>query len=118
MDNNPGGQRRFPRIGSENAVLVKKIAPDRAEGFVKTRVVGLGGCMFVTDELLGVGALVELLIAVSGRIVKASGRVVYEIPKESQTIEVGIEFLELEDSDRKVIEGLFSSPTSEAPTPG
>ena len=99
--------RRFPRINSENVVLVKKVASDSAEGFVKTRVLGVGGCMFVCDEPIGVGSQVELLISVVCRVVRAVGRVVYEIPRAPRSIEVGIEFLELADADREVIECLF-----------
>ena len=100
-------QRRFPRMTSENAVLVKTRGPDPAEGFAKTRVVGLGGCMFVSDEPIGTGAQLDLLMSVRGRVVKTLGRVVYEISKTSDEIEVGVEFVELSGHDRAVIESLF-----------
>jgi hypothetical protein len=102
-------RRRFPRINSENVVLVKRVTADSDEGFVKTRVLGLGGCMLVCDEPMGVGTPVELLISVECRVVQAVGRVVYEIPSAPQRIDVGIEFLDLADSDREVIASLFES---------
>lgn len=103
----PSVKRRFPRIPSENAVLVKKLGPADMEGFAKTRVVGLGGCMFVSDEPLGVDAYLDLLISVRGRVVKTRGRVVYEIPREGDEVEVGVEFLEISPHDRDIIEELF-----------
>ncbi|GAB4261278.1 MAG: hypothetical protein Kow0092_10700 [Deferrisomatales bacterium] len=107
-------KRRFPRIPSENAVLVKKLGPEAVEGFAKTRVVGLGGCMFVSDEPLGVGAYLDLLISVRGRVVKSLGRVVYERPKSAETIEVGVEFIQISPDDREVIESLFGQRTATA----
>jgi hypothetical protein len=104
-------RRRFPRIPSENAVLVKKLEAQRIEGFVKTRVMGLGGCMFVSDEPLGVGTHLEILISVRGVVAKAIGHVVYEVPKKPREIEVGVEFVELTEPDRQVIESLFTTPT-------
>lgn len=101
-------KRRFPRVPSENAVMVTKLAADRVEGFTKTRVVGLGGCLLVSDEPLGVGSLLEILISVRGRVAKSVGRVVYEIPKAARELEVGVEFLDIEEHDREVIQGLFT----------
>ena len=100
-------KRRFPRVPSENSVMVTKLASDRVEGFTKTRVVGLGGCLFVSDETLGVGSLLEIRIAISGRVAKTVGRVVYETPKSSGELEVGVEFVELDEADREIIRGLL-----------
>ncbi|MBI5015583.1 MAG: PilZ domain-containing protein [Deltaproteobacteria bacterium] len=107
MPDEYGSKRKFPRIPSQNALLVKKLAADRVEGFAKTRVVGLGGCMFVSDEHLGVGTPLEILISVRGTVAKAVGRVVYEVPQGPREVHVGVEFLELPAPDREVIESLF-----------
>lgn len=109
------GKRRYPRIPSENAVLVKRLTAEQVEGFAKTRVMGLGGCMFVSDETLGVGAGIEILISVRGRVAKAVGKVVYELPTDDAQREVGVEFLDLPQADREVIESLF--PRAEAGGP-
>lgn len=101
-------KRRFPRVPSENAVMVTKLSSDHVEGFTKTRVVGLGGCLLVSDEPLGVGSLLEVLISVRGRVAKSVGRVVYEQPATAGELEVGVEFVDIEDEDREVIRGLFS----------
>ncbi|MHB8763357.1 MAG: PilZ domain-containing protein, partial [Deferrisomatales bacterium] len=95
MTHGYAAQRRFPRVPSENALLVHKLGPDAVEGFARTRVVGLGGCMFVSDEPLGVGAHLELLISVHGQVARALGQVVYELPAEGGCLEVGVEFIEV-----------------------
>ena len=107
MDGEYDRVRRFPRIASENVVLVKKLTDAAQEGFAKTRVMGMGGCMFTSREPFGVGVNVEILISVVCRVVRAVGRVVYELPASGDELEVGVEFLELGEKDREVIEGLF-----------
>ena len=102
-------QRRFPRIDSENSVLVRSLGAVRQEGLVKTRVVGLGGCMFVNDEPLGVGTFLDLALAISGDVAHTQGRIVYEIPRREGVLEVGVEFLGLSDEGRSLIGALFPS---------
>jgi hypothetical protein len=101
-------KRRFPRIPAEYAVLVKTVGPAEAEEFAKTRTVGLGGCMVVSDSPLGLGAPVELLISVRSGVVKAHGRVVYEIPKGESLFEIGVEFLRMSTGDLKLLQELFA----------
>ncbi len=100
-------KRRYPRIRSRHAVLVKRLGPEPLEGFSRTGVVGLGGCMFLADEPLGEGSVLELLIAVRGDVVRATARVVYELPRAPGRREVGVEFLDLPDRDREVLINLF-----------
>ncbi len=102
-------KRRFPRIPSENALLVKRCGQVALEGFARTRVLGLGGCMFVNDEPLGVGSCLDLLISVRGRVAKTLSRVVYELPRDDRQIEVGVEFVNISSHDRNVIQTLFPS---------
>jgi len=102
-------KRRFPRIPSDNAVLVKRLGQEEAEGFTRTRVVGLGGCMFISDEPLGVDSFLDLLISVRGRVVRTKGRVVYEIRRGAAEIEVGVEFVQIAPHDRDIIQELFST---------
>ena len=104
-------RRRFPRISSENTVLVKKLDGNAAEAFAKTQVVGLGGCMFVGDAPIGVGSIVELLVSVHLRVVRALVRVAYEIPKGERQVEIGVEFVEISPADRQVIEAMLKSAT-------
>jgi hypothetical protein len=106
-------KRRFPRIPAEYAVLVKRLGPGEVEEFAKTRSVGLGGCMVASDSSLGLGSGVELLISVRGGVVKAHGRVVYEIPKGEKAFEIGVEFLRMATGDLKLLHALFESQTVE-----
>lgn len=107
-------KRRFPRIPAEQAVLVKKIGAQEVEEFAKTRTVGLGGCMFVSDSALGLGSGIEMLISVKGGVVKAHARVVYEIAKGKGVYEIGVEFLRLATDDLKLLQTLFERVAEEA----
>ncbi|HSH69069.1 MAG TPA: PilZ domain-containing protein [Deferrisomatales bacterium] len=100
-------QRRYPRIESENSLLVRCVGACRQEGFVKTQVVGLGGCSFINDEPLGVGTPLEVAFSVRGQVGRSSGRIVYEIPKRFGRIEVGVEFVGISLADRKILGSLF-----------
>jgi hypothetical protein len=100
--------RRFPRIPAEHAVMVRLLGGPRFEGFAKTQVIGLGGCMFVNRESLGYGSLMELLISVEGRVIRADARVAYEVPKNGREHQVGVEFLRLHPSDRELLSSLIA----------
>ncbi len=96
--------RRFPRVPAEHAVMVRLLGVKTFEEFARTRVIGPGGCMFVSEESLGFGSLMELSIAVRGRVVKTDSRVVYEIRKSPTEHQVGVEFLRISPADRSFIE--------------
>jgi hypothetical protein len=104
MPDKPREQRRFPRVPAEKALLVKKIGDETSESLAKTRTVGGGGCMFVHHEPLGVGAHIELLISLPGRVVKTQGRVVWEVATDPGRVEVGVEFLSISPKDRRALE--------------
>ena len=105
-------KRRFPRIPAEHAVLVKNLGPGELEEFAKTKVMGLGGCMFVSDGPIGVDLPIELLISVRGQVVKAQGRVVWETPTGANRWEVGVEFVSISPADLQVLESLFPRRTT------
>ena len=100
-------RRRYPRIPSENAVLVKMLGSEVSEGFAKTFSVGLGGCMFLNTESIGVGAYLDLLISVRGTVAKAMAKVVYELPDDNG-YQVGVEFIQISDADRRLLEILWT----------
>ena len=93
--------RRFPRVQAEHAVMVRLLGVQPFEEFARTRIIGPGGCMFVSEESLGYGSLMELSIAVQGRVLKTDSRVVYEIRKSPTEHQVGVEFLRISPGDRK-----------------
>ena len=70
-----------------------------AEQLTRTRTVGPGGCMFVSNEPPGYLALLELVLAVGGVPMRVDGRVAYTRPGR-QGCEVGVEFLRVGASDR------------------
>jgi len=112
MTDTPREQRRFPRIPAEKPLLVKRIGDDASESLAKTRTVGGGGCMFVHHEALGVGSAIELLISLHGRVVKAAGRVAWEVVVEPGRVEVGVEFVMISDEDRRVLEGALAKQSA------
>ncbi|MFI5143809.1 MAG: PilZ domain-containing protein [Thermoanaerobaculales bacterium] len=109
MPNQPMLPRRFPRIPSENALLVKKVGDEASESLAKTRVLGGGGCMFAHEASLGVGSVVELLISLPSRVLKARARVVYENAAKPGGVEVGVEFLDVSAEDRLALDALLAA---------
>jgi c-di-GMP-binding flagellar brake protein YcgR len=101
--------RRFPRIKATHAVMVRLLGQSTFEEFARTRVLGPGGCMFVSEESLGFGSLMELSIALRGRVVKTDGRVVYEIRKSETEHQVGVEFLRISSADREYLETVVAT---------
>ncbi len=111
MPEKPREQRKFPRVPAEKALLVKKLGGEASESLAKTRTVGGGGCMFVHHEPLGVGASIELLISLAGRVIKARARVVWEVVAKPGHVEVGVEFLSISAKDRKALENALAEQT-------
>ncbi len=110
--------RRFPRIQAEHAVMVRLLGTLPFEEFARTRVLGPGGCMFVSEESLGFGSLMELSIALQGRVLKTDSRVVYEIAKSPTEHQVGVEFLRISPADRTFLESFVSKRKPEDPAGG
>lgn len=100
--------RRFPRVNAEHAVMVRLLGTQRFEEFARTRILGPGGCMFVSEESLGFGSLMELSIALQGRVLKTDSRVVYEIRKSPTEHQVGVEFLRISPADRAFLESFIA----------
>jgi hypothetical protein len=90
--------RRFPRVRSERPVLVRLLGQETVEEMARTRVIGLGGCMFVSPSPVGSRSRLEVLIAVDGAVVRTDGRVAYEI-RRGDEYEVGVEFLHVSPAD-------------------
>jgi len=99
-------RRRFPRIASENVVLVRTAGEAEREGLGKTRALGMGGLSFVTSESIGVGRLIELFVSLGGRVVPTRSRIVYELPVGDR-IEIGVEFVDLDPEAREYLRGYF-----------
>ncbi len=101
-------RRRYPRIPSENAVLVTKLNKEIREEFARTKTVGLGGCMITSEESFGIETPLELLINIARDVVKVRTRVAYERHIDGKW-EIGVEFLELAMEDLIKVTSLFAS---------
>ncbi len=101
------GNRRFPRLLENHSMLVRKMGPQKMEGFYKTNDLGLGGCEFTSEEIFGEGAVLEILISLDNRLVRAYGTVVYERRKGKADLGVGVEFTRIEGSAQEMLESLF-----------
>ena len=101
-------RRKFPRISTDNVVLVTTVGDADAEQLARTRNVSLGGCQVMVDRHLHRGTLVQILVRVGDQVVDALGRVVYELRK-GEAVEAGIEFLYLSEPDRRRLESVLAS---------
>jgi hypothetical protein len=104
-------------VRAEHSALVRLLGGETVEEFARTRVVGLGGCMFLSEQPLGFGSLLEVLIALEGRVVRTDARVVYEIPRADLRHEVGVEFLRVSAGDRALLESLVARKAAAEATP-
>ncbi len=105
-------RRRFPRIASHHSVLLKRLG-DEMEGFAQTQTIALGGCSVVSNEPVGTGSTLELLIAAEGGVITARGRVVYENDLPDGRFELGVEFLDLSQDDAWRIQQVLERPREE-----
>jgi hypothetical protein len=117
MDPVEPSRRRYPRLPSENLVLVNRVGDAEAEQLAHTRNVSLGGCRIIVRERLGVGAVVQVLARIGDQVVDCFGRAVYEVKHRGGEFEVGIEFLYLSDADRRRLR-TFLDGSPGAPTTG
>lgn len=105
-------KRRYPRVPVDRPSLVRVLDPEPFqrpfEDFTRTRVLGPGGCMFLSSEPVGFGSLMEMLITLGERVVRADSRVVYEIERGSEH-EVGVEFLRMSPGDRAYLESVVAA---------
>jgi hypothetical protein len=109
--------RRFPRIQAQHVCMVRLLGVQPFEEFARTRVLGPGGCMFVSQESLGFGSLMELSISLKGRVLKTDSRVVYEIRRGDNEHQVGVEFLRISSADRAFLESLAARAAREGGEP-
>ena len=100
--------RRYPRILAQHVVMVRLQGSRPLEEFARTRTLGLGGCMFVSEEPLGHGNRLELAISLAGRVLRADSRVVYEKELRGAGREVGVEFVQMDVNDRRFLEAVVS----------
>jgi hypothetical protein len=105
----PTPVRHFPRIPAQTSVLLRKLGGPVKGALTTTRVVGLGGCSFIHHESEGVGSTLFLSILMGHDLAEAKARVVYENRISEGQYEIGVEFLEIQASDREKLERLVAS---------
>jgi hypothetical protein len=100
-------KRRFPRVEYVTPMLVKLVGPpkEEQEQITRTQTLGLGGCMFTSEQMLGMNSMLALLITVRGQVLRTKARVAWE-RRKSQEVEIGVEFLHLEHTDRMLLESV------------
>lgn len=102
-------KRRFPRLRVEQPVFIEVLEERGTQGFTRTRTIGEGGCSVKSPQDIGYLSLMKVSISLSGRVVTADGRAVYQLPQGDGSYEVGIEFLRVSSEDRLHIRQLVSS---------
>ena len=100
-------ERRFPRIPSKHVVLIQRLEEDAEEHLARTGGVGLGGCSVISNEPIGAGSFVRVLLSVAGDVVETEARVVYENTLDDGRIQIGVEFMRLSEDDTQRLEALF-----------
>ena len=105
-------RRRFPRFPLDNPLLLKTEGGDGPGVTAYTLDVSAGGCKLVHDSPIAAGSNVELVISAGGRSIRASGRVVYDLPLRSARFQAGVEFLRLDPGDRAALEALLRERTA------
>ncbi len=100
-------QRKFPRIASHHAVLVRKIGVQQNEEFAATKTMGLGGCSFYSADSFSLGTLLVILISLRQDVIKVKAKVVYEQLIGDGKREIGVEYMALSETDRERIKQLF-----------
>jgi hypothetical protein len=89
-------------------VLVNRLGDDALEAVTTTRVVGLGGCSFVSTQPFGRSSLLQLIISAADDSVQCLGRVAYEREVEAGW-EVGVEFLFLSEVNQRRIATILAA---------
>jgi hypothetical protein len=97
-------KRRHPRVPHVGPILIKAAGRELPEEILKTRVLGRGGCMFVSPRVLGRGCLVSVALPLGPRVLRAKARVVWERRETVQEVAVGVEFLHLGAQEVSLLE--------------
>jgi hypothetical protein len=89
-------RRQFPRIPTENLVMIHRLGPSEEPETATARQIGLGGLMISSNESLGVDSYLRLKIAVEAEEIEAMGRVVWERPGEDGGFDIGVAFISID----------------------
>ncbi|PLX42455.1 MAG: hypothetical protein C0609_09480 [Deltaproteobacteria bacterium] len=108
-------KRRFQRIRTDAEAKISAPimggVPERA----RVGELGLGGCLFYTEEKIGVGRMFMLYLNLNGREVSAVVKVLYDYVNDEGKVCSGAEFLDVEDEDLAVLSGFIDKHVSGSP---
>ena len=93
-------------------MLLKRLG-DEMEEFARTKTIAIGGCSVMSNERIGVGSTLELLIAAEGGVITARGRVIYENEVGDGRFDIGVEFGDLSKDDAERIQKVLENPREE-----
>lgn len=96
-------RRQYPRVPTENVVLIHRIGPAEQKEMATARQIGLGGLMISSVDSLGVDAYLRLAITIDNEVVEATGRVVWEKPAEDGSFDVGVAFVSIDSAHSETI---------------
>jgi hypothetical protein len=106
MDPRSGGSeyRRYPRMNVEYDLWFHPVHGDRSEVcFTKTKVLGLGGLMFESDQPIQVGSFFRLKLSIKEKTIEVTGRVVYANTPFEGPCQIGVEFVDIAEHDREFL---------------
>jgi len=105
-------KRRYPRVPLIAPVVVRRLGDNTSE-ITRIKTLGLGGCMFESDKGWGVGSPLAILISLSGGgTIRSTGRVVYEVLHAEEPMQIGVEFMRLEPTDRATLAIAVPGPSN------
>ena len=105
-------RRQFPRIPTENVVLIHRIGPAEQREMATARQMGPGGLMINSIESLEVDSYLRLMLTIDHEVVEAIGRVVWERPGKDGGFDVGVAFVSIDaaHADRIMTEMVQAEP--------
>lgn len=96
-------RRKYPRVSSENVVMIHRIGPAEQAEMATAREISLGGLMISSVESLGVDSYLRLTITIDHEVVEATGRVVWERPGADGGFDVGVAFVSIDSAHSDTI---------------
>lgn len=110
-------KRRFVRAKFPCKIII--YVPKEHSITTKTKNISAGGVRVILSEKLDIVSMVGLEIFLNDESVKCQGRVVWSVektelgPNGSSQYDTGIEYYQIEDDDRRVINNLVETIVSE-----
>ena len=96
-------RRQYPRVPTENVVMIHRIGPAEEKEMATALQIGLGGLMISSVESLGVDSYLRLAITIDNEVVEATGRVVWEKPTDDGAFDVGVAFVSIDSAHSETI---------------